>query len=76
MDPVGEPVKRRTYYTSVRRAEQARATRTVATWVRARGVLRDDMSVDDAAAVLWTLTSPEVHRMLRADCGWSAAHHQ
>ena len=44
---------------------------TVAGWLTARGELRDSMPTEDAAAILWTLTSPEVHRMLRVDWGWS-----
>lgn len=45
---------------------------TVAGWIAARGPLRDDMTVERAGAVIWTLTSPEVHRMLREVWGWSA----
>jgi hypothetical protein len=44
----------------------------VASWIAANGPLRDHMSVDDAGAILWTLASPEVHRALRLDCGWSS----
>ncbi len=43
---------------------------TVASWVAAQGPLRDGMSEDEAAAVLWTLTSPEVHHMLRETWAW------
>jgi AcrR family transcriptional regulator len=48
----------------------------VAGWVAANGPLRDGRSVEEAAAVLWTLSSPEVHRMLRVDWGWSARTYQ
>jgi AcrR family transcriptional regulator len=41
-------------------------------WVAASGPLRDDMDVDEAAAIVWTLTSPEVNRMLRDVRGWTA----
>lgn len=44
---------------------------TVAGWIAARGPLRVGVDVDRAAAVIWTLTSPEVHRMLRDVWGWS-----
>ena len=41
-------------------------------WVAAHGSLRDGMTVDDAAAIVWTLTSPEVNQLLRDVRGWSA----
>ena len=37
-----------------------------------RGGAKSKRSVEDAAAIVWTLTSPEVHRLLRADRGWSS----
>jgi AcrR family transcriptional regulator len=46
--------------------------RTMVGWVAANGPLRGDMSQDDAATVIWTLTSPEVHRLLTAERGWTA----
>jgi len=46
---------------------------TVASWIAANGPLRDDMSEDRAGAIIWTLASPEVHRALTQDCGWSSA---
>lgn len=48
--------------------------RIVAGTVAAHGELRDGMPSEDAAAVLWTLTSPEVHRMLQVDWHGSAEH--
>lgn len=50
--------------------QRRQAMTAVAGWIAARGPLRGDMSVDEAAAVLWTLTSPEVHHMLRVDWAW------
>ena len=44
----------------------------IAGWIAANGPLRDGITVDDAAASLWTLTSPEVHELLRDRCGWDA----
>jgi AcrR family transcriptional regulator len=41
-------------------------------WVAANGPLRNDMGEEDAAAIVWTLTSPEVHRLLRVERGWTA----
>jgi AcrR family transcriptional regulator len=40
-------------------------------WVAANGALRDGMDVDEATTIVWTLTSPEVNRMLRDVRGWS-----
>lgn len=45
--------------------------RTFASWVAANGPLRGGMDSDEAAAILWTLASPEVHRLLIAERGWS-----
>jgi AcrR family transcriptional regulator len=46
------------------------AIATVISWVSARGPLRDGLSDDEATAITWTLTSPEVHQMLRDTWGW------
>jgi hypothetical protein len=40
-------------------------------WVAANGPLRGGMMADDAAAIVWSLTSPEIHRLLRVDRGWT-----
>jgi AcrR family transcriptional regulator len=47
------------------------AMSTFAEWLTANGQLRNSIDVSDAASILWTLTSPEVHRLLRDGCGWS-----
>jgi AcrR family transcriptional regulator len=44
----------------------------VASWIAANGPLRDRMSSQDAGSIIWTLASPEVHRALTVDCGWSS----
>ncbi len=49
------------------------AMRTVVRWIAARGPLRDDLPVNRAAQVVWTLTSPEVHLLMRDTGGWSKA---
>jgi len=41
-------------------------------WVAENGPLRDGLDEEEAAAIVWTLTSPEVHRLLRAERGWTA----
>jgi AcrR family transcriptional regulator len=52
---------------------QRRAAMTaIASWIAANGDLRDHMSVDHAAAIIWTLTSPEVHQMLCDHWGWDS----
>ncbi|HET8988595.1 MAG TPA: helix-turn-helix domain-containing protein [Humibacillus sp.] len=40
------------------------------TWVAANGPLREGISVDEAAATVWALTGPDVHRLLVDDLGW------
>lgn len=55
-------------------ADDARATadnaRTIAEGLHHNGWLRDDVSIDHAADVLYTLSSPQVHALLRRDCAW------
>jgi AcrR family transcriptional regulator len=41
-------------------------------WVAANGPLREGLDEEEAAAIVWTLTSPEVHRLLRVERGWTA----
>jgi AcrR family transcriptional regulator len=50
--------------------QRRQAMATVAGWIASNGPLRDAMPVDDAAAVLWALTSPELHHMFRVQCDW------
>jgi AcrR family transcriptional regulator len=45
-------------------------------WLAANGALRRDMDVDEAATIAWTLTSPEVNRLLRDVRGWSSQRYQ
>ena len=52
--------------------QRRQAMAVVAGWVAARGPLRAGVSTTGAADVLWALTSPELHRLLRVDCGWTA----
>jgi AcrR family transcriptional regulator len=49
------------------------AMTTIAGWIAANGPLREGMDIDRAAAVIWTLTSPEVHQMLRDTWAWNAS---
>ena len=50
--------------------------RTFIEWLAANAALRRDMDVDEAATVAWTLTSPEVNRLLRDVRGWSSQRYQ
>ena len=47
------------------------AMRTIVGWIAVHGPLREDQSVNRAAHVVWTLTSPEVHLLMRDTGGWS-----
>jgi hypothetical protein len=55
--------------------QRRRAMRTVVGWVAANGPLKEGLSEADAASIVWTLTSPEVHRLLRVDSRWSQARY-
>jgi AcrR family transcriptional regulator len=59
---------------TLRREAQAyryRNMRELVSWLAAKGPLRDGLTEDDAAAIAWTMTSPEVHGLLRVARGWS-----
>ena len=47
-----------------------------AEWLSSNGPLRAGVDVEDAGAIIWTLTSPDVHRLLRDECGWSGQRFQ
>lgn len=51
--------------------QRRQAILTIVGWIAARGPLRDGFSVNQAAQVVWTLTSPEVHLLMRDAGGWS-----
>jgi AcrR family transcriptional regulator len=52
------------------------AMRTCVSWIAANGPLRAGLTDDDAAAVVWTLTSPEVYAMYRDSWAWSADRYE
>jgi AcrR family transcriptional regulator len=52
--------------------QRREAMRVLAGWLAETGPLRDGLTVDRAADILWVLTSPEVHRLYRKYCGWTA----
>jgi AcrR family transcriptional regulator len=39
-------------------------------WVAANGPLREGLSVEEAAATVWALAGPDMHRMLVDELGW------
>lgn len=54
--------------------QRREAMLTIAGWIAARGPLA--LEVEEAGAVLWTSTSPEVHRMFRVDWAWTRAQYE
>jgi AcrR family transcriptional regulator len=56
-------------------AYRYRNIRQLVSWLAAKGPLRGGLSEDDAAAIAWTMSSPEVHGLLRVARGWSAAQY-
>jgi AcrR family transcriptional regulator len=56
--------------------QRRQAMHAVVGWIAAHGGLRAGMTQDDAAAAVWTLTSPEVHAMLRGTCGWPSTRYR
>lgn len=56
--------------------QRREAVRAVVAWIAAHGPLRDELAQEDAAAIVWTLTSPEVHLMLRDTWGWPRERYQ
>ena len=55
--------------------QRREAMRVLAGWISETGPLRDGMTAERAADILWVLTSPEVHRLYRERCGWTAAEY-
>ena len=52
-------------------AYRYRNMRQLVAWLAAKGPLRNGLTEDDAAAIVWAMTSPEVHGLLRVARGWS-----
>ncbi len=50
--------------------------RTFTQWLAAQGPLLDDLDIEDAAGIVWTLTSSEVNRMLRDLRGWPVQRYE
>lgn len=56
--------------------QRREAMTQVVIWIFANGNLKNQMNVKEATDIVWTLTSPEVHRLLREHCGWTAERYQ
>ena len=50
--------------------------RLLAADLLATGQLRDALSVDEVADTIWATNSPDLHRLLVEDRGWSPEHYQ
>jgi AcrR family transcriptional regulator len=55
------------------RIQEARfsSMQTFVGWLAKNGPLREGVSLADAATIVWALTSPEMHHLLRDIRGWS-----
>ncbi|MCW2903028.1 MAG: ttgR 2 [Streptosporangiaceae bacterium] len=71
VDPVAAELR-----ADIQLRQRRAAMRTVVSWLAAHGSLRNRMSEEEAAAIVWTLTSPEVHLMLRDTWGWSPQRYE
>ena len=56
--------------------QRREAMTAIVAWISAHGPLREGLSQQDAAAVVWTLTSPEVHQMLRDTWDWTPERYE
>ncbi|MEP7054844.1 MAG: helix-turn-helix domain-containing protein [Actinomycetota bacterium] len=56
--------------------QRRHAMHMVATWLTENGPLRNEMTVETAGSILWTLASPDVHRMLTVQNSWTSQQYQ
>jgi AcrR family transcriptional regulator len=49
---------------------------SVVGWITDKGPLKSGLTENEAADVLWTLTSADVHRMLRSERGWTPERYE
>jgi AcrR family transcriptional regulator len=45
-------------------------------WLHANGPLREGLDESEAAETVWTITGPDVHRLLVDDLGWDHEHYR
>jgi hypothetical protein len=57
-------------------AETAKNLHSVAQAWQDSGFLRDDLTVEEAGAALYALSSPHVHHLLRRMQGWTAEQYR
>lgn len=57
-------------------SERLNGITAFARWLAANGPLRDNLSVEAAADLAWTLTSAEVYRLLTTDRAWSTERYE
>ena len=50
--------------------------RRLVSWLVSNGPLRAGLTEEEAAAIVWTMASPEVHGLLRVVRGWSAERYR
>ena len=50
--------------------------RQLASWLVAKRPLRGGIGAEEAATIIWTVASPEVHRLLRAERGWTVERYR
>lgn len=50
--------------------------RLLAADLLATGQLRDGLSVEEVADTIWATNSPDLHRLLIEDRGWSPDHYE
>jgi AcrR family transcriptional regulator len=56
--------------------QRREAMTQIVTWITDNGDLKNHMRVEEATDIVWTLTSPEVHQLLRQHCGWDTERYQ
>jgi len=64
-----------TLYRHLQEERLRNMTRVVA-WVAEKGPLRDGLTIPDAADIVWTFTSADVHRLLTVERGWTAERYE
>lgn len=62
-------------YTELQEQRRHNMARIVG-WIVANGSLKPGLTEGEAADILWTLTSADVHRMLRSERGWTADQYE
>jgi hypothetical protein len=56
--------------------QRREAMTQVVSWIAANGDLKKQPNAQAATDIVWTVTSPEVHQLLRDRCGWEATQYR